>query len=460
MTLLPKIDTLWTRHFQNDPSLTLKIRFSGLFMPPHFADEEQNRIAKILYTIGITILAGFCVSVGYRLIAGQLGDVLIMCVVILVLMFSLPLTRRGALAWSSSLILWTLYIFINYMIYRYDGTHDSGLLAIPGLLVLAVMVLKRNQFFVFAFAFLVSLTCLGYMEITGWVHSPFSSRTRYLDIIDLVLMLSVLTFSIQLLASNLIESLRRAWQSEKEVTRLNYELERRIRERTSELEAANKELESFSYSVSHDLRAPLRAIHGYSQAVLEDYAPKLDEEGMNLLSRICSRAVHMGELIDDMLRLSRVMRLDMNYDIVDLSAMAESIATNLRHSDPARNVELKITPNIVARGDAQLLRIAMENLLSNAWKFTGKHEAAKIEFGITSREEKSVYYVSDDGAGFDATYAGKMFGAFQRMHSASEFPGTGVGLATVQRIINRHGGKIWAEGAVELGARFYFTIPV
>ena len=236
------------------------------------------------------------------------------------------------------------------------------------------------------------------------------------------------------------------------------ELEQRVIERTIELEAANKELQAFSYSVSHDLRAPLRSIDGFSQALLEDYADKLDAQGQDDLRRVRNATQRMGQLIDDMLELSRVTRSEINRQTVDLSVLAQTIATELQNSEPQREVEFTVMEGLTASCDPRLLHIALENLLRNAWKFTAKHPKARIEFGFSQSNGKPAYFVRDDGAGFDMAYAAKLFGAFQRLHAMTEFKGTGIGLATVQRIIRRHGGQVWAEGKVEQGATFYFTL--
>jgi len=240
-------------------------------------------------------------------------------------------------------------------------------------------------------------------------------------------------------------------------TTISRQTQRLINSNT-ELAAVNKELESFSYSVSHDLRAPLRSIDGFSQALLEDYPDKLDEQGKNYLKRVRSNTQRMGELIDDLLKLSRLIRSEMKPEMVNLSTLAQSIATELQKTQPERQVEFVITPGLSAKGDEHLLRLLLENLLGNAWKFTEKHSQARIEFGSTRADGKQVFLVRDDGAGFDMTYADKLFAPFQRLHSVSEFPGVGIGLATVQRIICRHGGRIWAEGDIEKGAIFYFTL--
>jgi PAS domain S-box-containing protein len=246
-------------------------------------------------------------------------------------------------------------------------------------------------------------------------------------------------------------------RAESEILRLNSELEVRVKQRTAQLEATNRELEAFSYSVSHDLRAPLRSIRGFGEVLLERYSDNLDERGREFLRRSCESSRHMDNLIEDLLKLSRVGRSQMQVSAVDLSMLAETIAADLQKAEPERHVKFIAAPGMHARGDERLLRVALNNLLGNAWKFTSKNPAARVEFGETTTEPPA-YYIRDNGAGFDMNYAAKLFGVFQRLHNTSEFPGTGVGLATVQRIINRHGGTAWAEGTINKGATFYFTL--
>ena len=241
---------------------------------------------------------------------------------------------------------------------------------------------------------------------------------------------------------------------EEQMRRLNAELE----ERNREAREANRELESFSYSVSHDLRAPLRSIDGFSQALLEDCADQVNEEGKTYLDRVRKSAQQMAELIDDLLALSRVSRGEFQRQRVDLTNIARTVLARLTRERPDRAVDLAIPDEVIAVGDARLLGIVLENLLGNAWKFTSKRVGARIEFGHRLESGRKVYFVSDNGAGFDMAYVQKLFGVFQRLHSASEFEGTGIGLVTVQRIIHRHGGRVWAEGAVDCGATFYFTL--
>ncbi|HET7479574.1 MAG TPA: CHASE domain-containing protein [Rubrobacteraceae bacterium] len=240
--------------------------------------------------------------------------------------------------------------------------------------------------------------------------------------------------------------------------RVSEELEHANRE----LEGANHELEAFSYSVSHDLRAPLRTIDGFSRILIEDYGDRLDAEGEDYLERVRGASQHMGSLIDDLLDLSRVTRKPLRREAVDLSALATDIMERLKDSEPDRKVEVVVERGLIAQADANLLSVALENLLGNAWKFTSKTPDARIEFRADRQPGPGflapVYYVRDNGAGFEMAYAQRLFGAFQRLHGTEEFEGTGIGLATVQRIVHRHGGRVWAEGAVGEGATFYFTL--
>ncbi len=248
-------------------------------------------------------------------------------------------------------------------------------------------------------------------------------------------------------------------KAEGQVRTLNAELEQRVRDRTAQLELLNKELETFNYSVSHDLRAPLRRIMGFTDALLEDHAGMQSAESLHLVRNIRLSAERMNALIGALLELSRLSRGELKRRAVDLSALVRLVGAELRQSHPARQVELVVAEGVTASGDEQLLRIVLENLLGNAWKFTARRDAARVEFGAAPQAGGSlVYFVRDDGAGFDMTYADKLFGVFQRLHNEKEFPGIGIGLATVQRIIHRHGGRVWAEGAVDKGATFYFTV--
>lgn len=257
-----------------------------------------------------------------------------------------------------------------------------------------------------------------------------------------------------LLVSAAIRDVTQRKRMEEDVQKLNEDL----KQRAAQLEAANKELEAFSYSVSHDLRAPLRSIDGFSHVVLEDYGEQLSADARGYLERVRAAAQRMAVLIDDLLNLSRVTRTAVQPRFINLSKMAEEIVEGLKESHPARQVTVSLTPDLMVEADPHLIHIVLENLLSNAWKFTAKQEHATIEFGQKNHAKERTFYVRDNGVGFDMAYSDKLFGVFQRLHSISEFPGTGVGLATVQRIISIHGGRIWAESAEGKGATFYFTL--
>ena len=247
-------------------------------------------------------------------------------------------------------------------------------------------------------------------------------------------------------------------RAEEEIRSMNADLERRVVRRTAELEAAVREIEAFSYSVSHDLRAPLRAIDGFSCALLEDCSEKLDAQSRHHLERVRWSAQRMGQLIDDLLELSRVCRHPIHRRQIDISAVAGEIADELRKTDPSRQVTFLIAEGLRANADGRLLRIVLENLLGNAWKYTGKQPCARIELGAETAAGRICYFVRDNGAGFDPAHAGKLFAPFQRLHTNAEFKGTGIGLATVRRIVQRHGGKVWADASPGAGAAFYFTL--
>jgi len=299
-------------------------------------------------------------------------------------------------------------------------------------------------------------------SLLGWVRLEGQRRQLYgtefglaLNVIAFVITFSLVVWWVSVALGRSDLARRKA---EEGLQSLNTELEERVARRTTELAAANRELEAFCYSVSHDLRAPLRGIDGFSQALAEDCGAAVGAVGEEHIARIRKATQRMGRLIDDLLSLSRFSRAEHVCGRVDLSTIAGEVLEELRRSQPERRVEVVLSPGLGTEGDDALLRAALENLLGNAWKFTSTRASARIEVGSEERNGERVFFVRDNGVGFDMAHAGKLFGAFQRLHTEREFPGNGIGLATVQRIIHRHGGRIWAEAGLDRGATFYFTL--
>ena len=296
------------------------------------------------------------------------------------------------------------------------------------------------------------------LDSDGFSRGIFQHRTRAGALIEVEVIshqLSTADGPRRLVMANDVSERVRAEES---LVRLHAELKNRVRERTAELEAANRELESFCYSVSHDLRAPLRAIDGFALALSEDCAATLDSQGRGHLERVRGAAARMGRLIDDLLELLALRPRGIHRQAVDLSAMAQSVIENLRAGERQRRVEVRIDPGMAAEGDPVLLRVVLKNLLGNAWKFTGGCAPARIAFTAGQHDGSPMWTVADNGVGFAMEHAAKLFGAFQRLHAAHEFPGSGIGLASAKRIIARHGGELWADSAPGQGARFSFTL--
>ena len=293
------------------------------------------------------------------------------------------------------------------------------------------------------------------MNLSGALQLDLQTYKGWLFVLGSALMIYLLLKRYERKA---IAATRGLLESQQQVQRMNTELERRVAERTLQLESANRELESFAYAVSHDLRAPLRSMSGFSQILYDSAPAELDEKSLHYLRRIHDASLRMSTLIEDLLSLSRINRSELTRRPVDLSQIVAESAATVRDRYPAREVDLTIEPAMTVHGDTRLLRIAMENLLDNAWKYSVGATPAKIAVGSQATPEGRSYFVTDNGVGFDMQYAGKLFGPFQRLHSAAEFPGSGIGLVTVQRILARHGGRVWAQAEPDRGATFHFTV--
>ena len=375
----------------------------------------------------------------------------------------------------SSLLIWALLRYAPAVLLRYQ-------LALRILdVVLVFTVLTHLSLFVSmgqSFDFIYILTVVAATATHSWRGNVVASSASTIAVIVGRIMLArsgvvplnrglilggVFNSVMFFISGSMIEFLMRMSANivERREAVLRGEIEKRnqaLEQSAAQIAAANSELEAFAYSVSHDLRAPLRSIDGFSRVLLTKYLARLDAEGQDYLQRVRAATQRMGHLIDDVLALSRVTRTDMRREPIDLSRLAEEILGDLATAHPERSADISIEPGLVTQGDPVLLRAALENLLTNAWKFSGKVLRAKIEFGSMEKDGRRVYYVRDNGAGFDMAYADKLFGVFQRLHSTTEFEGTGVGLATVQRILLRHGGSIWADARPGEGATFYFTL--
>lgn len=426
---LPKLGEFWIPWTAAGLIMTFSATFLYLFTVGQFLDIRSRLFAGPLALLGtITVVA--------------LGDLLLYIVVHRSFLFT-PVPRKGIAphqfslgegAYSLQTIAETLPIIfiisivwgVGYLLVYLIRIRSTDILIYIGLSMTAAIILNES---------LVALSVYEGVYLFAFTKA-FEAQRIYRDIIR----------------RSQSQFERRLHEAEKS------KLEQHVEKRTRQLEVANKELESFAYSVSHDLRAPLRSIDGFSQALLEDYETVLDAEGQDYLRRVRNASQRMGHLIDNLLKLSRITRQELRSETVNLSMLAQEIAEEFRQAGSERDVAFSIAEGITVTGDPDLLRVVLSNLISNAWKFTKNRVQAVIQFYYTVRDDEPVYVVKDNGAGFDMKYANKLFGAFQRLHQQNEFEGIGIGLATVQRIIHRHGGRIWAEAEVDEGATFYFTL--
>jgi signal transduction histidine kinase len=379
------------------------------------------------------------------------------------------LLARGRVAWAAHGQLWAYWALMAFATLINGGVAAPALSTTVLLTVYATLALGIRQALALCGATLALSLLLIYLEHHGQPPVAVPSELRA----TLYIVLSVMAMRMLWITTTILndavararaETARRAEvvvqlrASQAQLRVLNLELEERVVERTRQLSATNEELQAFSYAVAHDLRAPLRAINGFSNEVLEESRSVLSAQSLGDLERIMGASRAMDVLIDGLLRLSRLTRQDLHLQPVDLSALAVEIIASLRLSEPQRAVAVEIAPALAAVGDAQLLRVLLDNLIGNAWKYTGRCADARIRFASEVVNGTRAFVLQDNGAGFDMAYSSKLFGAFQRLHGRGEFTGTGIGLATARRVVSRHGGRIWAEGAIGKGARFWFTL--
>jgi signal transduction histidine kinase len=450
--------------------LALGVGLVGALRLEGLLQNRNTEIDQLFYRASVN-------AVGHtpaRMAAGTALDFILISVALLALEYETPRSRRPSqyLAFvlgTIALIAATGYAYGVQPFSHYRLYHSMSLPTAACFLLLAYAILmaRPDKGFVAVFfssgaggvvarrllplAVLAPIV-LGWMRIAGQAFEWFDVEAGFaLSSAAYVVLLAIIVIATA-------QSLHRIDQERDRSRRQLETSEHRYRVRSAELEALNKELESFSYTVSHDLRSPLRGIDGFSRILLDEFGEPLGQRGRDYLARVSASAQRMGTLIDDLLSLSRVARVDLRREDVDLTALASAIAAALRRDQPDRNVEFRIAPGLRAHGDAGLIRVALDNLLGNSWKFTERREGAVIEFGARAENGVVAYFVRDNGAGFEQAYAHQLFGAFRRLHGDAEFEGTGIGLATVQRVIDRHGGKIWARGEIDRGATFYFTL--
>jgi signal transduction histidine kinase len=446
-------------------------KFIKLLVTPPMVDlKVRQRILMVL--LGIALIGVVVVLVSEIARDPSFSSAPAFLAFLAVLILCGVMTRQRRLNLPS----WTLSIGLLLLLtenaYTHNGIHDLTVIFFPVLMVFSSVLLSRWGSILVAFLASLALILLTFCEISGLIITPFASKTDFADIIPLLTAIWATQSFQWVLMGNFWRDLVSARGAETSARELSQELEQRVAERTqqleqanaelaqsnSQLEAANRELEAFSYSVSHDLRAPLRAINGFSSALAEDYSDTLPPAGMGYLEIIRRNTLHMSDLIDGMLKFSRTSRQPLELCEVQMESLARQALAQVQEECDIRpvNVTFGFLPD--CRGDAMLLRQVWYNLLSNAFKFTRKCEAPRIEVGAQNDDGGMVYFVRDNGSGFDMQYAARLFGVFQRLHRSEEFEGTGVGLAIAKRILQRHGGRIWAEAKPGEGAVFYFTL--
>ena len=439
-------------------------------MPPRYDDLEKNRVANLMNLI-LLFNGAFIVLLLITFLAFGFLEVRniapILVSLILYGAFYL-LLKKGYVNLSAILFVIVSYLIDTIVVIIYGGVHTPFLFLYFVTIVIASAVL-REVYAIFIYA-LVMLTSVAMffaekMEILPLLKTPYSIEFTPLIIMgtNLIIMVGIIYLSNRSFRQALAlyeDELDTRRNAEKEIRQLNLELEQRVLERTAELASVNKELESFSYSVSHDLRAPLRTISGFSTIVLENTRENIGDENVGYLIKIENATRKMASIIDGLLELSKITRGNIRTDTVNLSEMATEIANGLSSREAKQEVEINISEGLYAQGDERLLRILLINLINNAWKFTKDQEKVQLDFSLIEKNGQRIYFVKDNGVGFDSVDAQKLFTPFHRLHPESEFEGSGIGLATCKKIIERHGGELWAEAEMGKGATFYFTLSI
>ncbi len=439
------------------------------FKPPDFEDPQDQLRSHILLIILLTLVLASILAAINIYTTGQTREswkptILRLSIGGLLNIVALILFYKRKLSPAGMVSLLSLLFFVGLQMSDYQGIHDVVVLLYPLLFIIASLLLRRWEYFTFIILSFLSIIRIGWLELDGTLTSPviavyYNNGSVLAELISIIIILLLGATGIHLIIQNMLTYLNQAQTNEKALQEANRMLDLRVQERTKELLEANRELETFAYSVSHDLRAPLRAISSFSRILIEDYHSHLDPKGVGYLNRMHESAVRMDKLINNLLEFSRLSRQPLNKIPIDLIQLVKQVVEELQSEPMNHTAIINIGELPPCHGDQALLRQVLMNLIGNALKYSRLKNPPVIEIGYQKEGNCTACFIKDNGVGFDMKYADKLFRVFQRLHTSDEFEGTGIGLATVQRIIHRHGGQVWAEGKVGEGATFYFMLP-